>query len=303
MRKFSSINEEAAHILKIIGKEPAFVNETINEYINHYLFYNKRENFGVCSKCGESNPLNLIWKATTEAYEAEYWDPPEKMEKGSGVFICPDCFAQLQAHPYGYGRGKLACGLRSNHWQRVGKTLYLITQLVDIDFAKDKATFKKVPRDIYIYGKDGPRHLHHTFGWYSCWTERREFRFFFEPGYMGRSRYDFDLQINDPAELLEGSYLDYAGDRYEVWCWSLKEEKAQAFYPPLDFSPPWIDCEYLGAFMELPAIEVLHKTGFDHLIEERLTDQGPKRALNWKATKLNKIFRNLNKKEIREFRD
>ena len=70
MKRFKNPNEEAEHILKILGKEPAFVDEALNNNIAHYVFYNKKKNFGVCSKCGSWFTLDRMIEVTNDEYES-----------------------------------------------------------------------------------------------------------------------------------------------------------------------------------------------------------------------------------------
>lgn len=297
MRKFNNANEEAEHILKILGKEPEFVDAELKNNIAHYVFYNKKHNFGVCSKCGSWFTLDQMIEATNDEYSM-FGNQVPKIERGAGAFFCPECYEQLQAIPYGHGRGARSYGCRANYWVKKGKTLYLIVKLVEVDFNSDKVNFQKSPRDIYIYGKDGPRRLHNSWG---KWLECKSFAYKFENG-MGycESRYGYDISCNYPDELLKGSYLDYAYDE-DGYLFDLKD--TMACNQGTDFSPAWIDCEYLATFQRFPAVEVLHKTGFDNLIEERIRGSSPLSVLNWKAVKLQKIFRGLNMKEIREIRE
>lgn len=297
MRKFNNATEEAEHILKILGKEPEFVDEELKNNIGHYVFYNKKHGFGVCSKCGAWFTLDRMLEATEDEYEMFGYEAP-KIERGAGEFYCPECNEQLQAIPYGHGRGARSCGCRANYWVKKGKTLYLIVKLVEVDFNSDKVNFQKSPRDIYIYGKDGPRRLHNSWG---NWLEYKSFAYKFENG-MGccESRYGYDISCNYPDELLKGSFLEYAYDPNGY----LEDFKdTAAGNAGTDFSPAWIDCEYLALFQKLPAVEVLHKTGFDYLIKERIRGSLQLSVLNWKAVKPQKIFRGLNMKEIREIRE
>ena len=296
MRKFNNANEEAEHILKILGKEPEFVDAELKNNIAHYVFYNKKHNFGVCSKCGSWFTLDQMIEATNDEYSM-FGNKVPKIERGAGAFFCPECYEQLQAIPYGHGRGARSYGCRANYWVKKGKTLYLIVKLVEVDFSKDIVTFQKVPRSIYIYGKDGPRRLWNSWG---SWIEYKSFAYKHENGAgPGVSRYAYDILCNTPDELLKGTYLDYAYDP-DGYLEDYKETTAG--WAGTDFHPPWIDCEYLALFQKMPATEVLHKTGFDYLIRDRLMGAHNQNPLNWSATRLSKIFRGLNKKEIREIR-
>lgn len=311
MRKFKNANEEAEHILHILGEEPPEVDETIRLNINHYLFYNKRHNIGQCSFCGEYSTLKSIWTMKKEAFINNYnIEPPEEIKKGTGAFICPKCGAHLQAYPAGYGRGNLSYGLRAAYWAKTkkGKTLYYIVKLVDIDFKAGKARFRKTPREIYIYGIDGPRKLHHS---WNNWEERKTVNYSWEGGYMRRTRYWFNLTCNSANHLLPGSYLKYAYDPDGI-CLDIKHEYYDEYIDIIDVGPEWAECEYLKEFMLHPGIEVLTKTGFFYLIEQRIRDKlglTPNydrcnlSTLNWNAVKLQKIFRGLNMNEIREIRD
>lgn len=296
--KFNNTTEEAEYSLKSLGEEPAFVDESLNNNIAHYVFYNKKQDIGVCSHCGSWFSLKKMLEVTQEKYGEAFGNEVPKIQRGSGEYVCPECYTGLQAYPYGYSRGKLATGCRANYWQRKGKTLYLIIKLVNVDFKSDRASFHKIPRAIYIYGRNGTRRLANK---YDTWVELKTIKYQFEPSFMGgNNRYDFNISCNPPDELLKGSYLDYAYDE-DGYLFELKD--TMACNQCTDFSPAWIDCEYLAAFQRFPAVEVLHKTGFDYLIGDRIRGAHTWNAVNWKATHLRKIFRNLNMKEIREIRD
>ena len=305
MKKFKNLNEEIDHLLTLLEPEPAYIDEGIMREITMYLFYNKKKGTGRCSCCGRTVRLDAVLEASKEWCQRQELIPNSEIWHKDWPYICPECGRALEARSAGRGRQNLESNFRISYWMKRGKTLYLITKLVDVDFEDDIPRISKRYRAIYIFGKNKPRKLLRTYSaWFGpCWEEKKTFSYYRENAvacFQG-PKYDAELYFEKPLQdLLPGSYLKYAVDPHG-WCPHMKEHAVREKWA--SYNLPQIDCEYLGLFAQMPAVEVLHKTGFDYLIEERIRGASPLSALNWKAVKLQKIFRGLNMKEIREIRD
>lgn len=305
MKKFKNLNEEIDHLLTLLEPEPAYIDEGIMREITMYLFYNKKKGTGRCSCCGRTVRLDAVLEATKEWCQRQELIPNSEIWHKDWPYICPECGRALEARSAGRGRQNLENNFRISYWMKRGKTLYLITKLVDVDFEDDIPRIHKRFRAIYIFGKNKPRKLFKAYDWLagSKWVEKERFSYFRESAgmYYQAPKYEAELYFNKPLQdLLPGSYLKYAVDPHG-WCLHMRDHVRENSWSA--YSLAQIDCEYLGLFAQMPAVEVLHKTGFDYLIEERIRGSSPLSALNWKAVKLQKIFRGLNMKEIREIRD
>lgn len=306
MNKFKSLGDEIEHLKKLLEPEPSYIDKAIKRNIMQYIFYDKKKDTVSCSNCGKISDIKHVIRKTKEIVnnlDADI-EPLSEMKHKAYPFFCPHCGRDVEARAAGMGRGVLELPFRISYWMKRGKTLYLITKLVDVDFYDGVPNIRKRFRAIYVFGKDGPRKFICTWDYIfgGSWSEKKTFSYYRErsinwysyPKYGIEMYYDSKLQ-----NLLEGSYLQYAADE-NGWCHNIAEMSEMDW---TEYTKGFIDCEYLGLFNQYPAVEVLHKTGFDYLIEQRIRGQAPLSALNWKETKLQKIFRGLNMKEIRKIRE
>ena len=241
-----------------------------------YLFYDKAEDYSICSRCGTIKKLSRMNDSDCYFHNREHY--------------CYECKTGAIIKNLNRGRYNIEYHGRILWSVRHGRDTYMELDEFDIDYSKI-SLMKPIPiiryypsalykfnKDVQIYYKYKPDGFFTDAEWKKYKTPRLPNPY--TPYWWQKPRYE-DTYIYPDIKV--GTDLQYANiSKYSRGNWG------------------YYFIRYIDEFLKHPSIEILDKSGLENIVGERL--QGRKsRAINWNSNDLRKILK-LNNHEIKLLR-
>jgi len=241
-----------------------------------YMIYSTKEDRAVCTYCGKvfvPSRGDLV-----------------PVPKNNAKITCPCCKANAVYKSKGIGRSNLTEMTRVMILTKRGKSIFLTVSEIDILFKEEKPEIFKWMSGVYKFDSKIQTSFKHIAGWYreERWQEMKNIRVIGCPrGWFENKRQGLYVYDKNFDRIFKNTDLKYA-------------DVADVYRNKRLTGEELLRYLYLSA--KFQSIEILRKTGFWHLIEQKINEDGGSRAINWKATDLKKIFK-LNRNQIKEVRD
>jgi len=241
-----------------------------------YMIYSTKEDRAVCTYCGK----------VFVPSRGDLVPVPRNNEK----VTCPCCNAKATYKSKGIGRSNLTEMTRVMVFVKRGKSIFATVSEIDISFENEKPKISKWIAGVYKFNSKEQIYYTHRAGWYSeeSWVQMKSIRCpRVTNGFFGSKRQDLHIYNKNFDRIFNYSDLKYADVEDVYRHKGLTGEQL---------------IRYIHLSLKFLSIEILRKSGFWHLVYEKIIEAGGSGALNWKATEHKKIF-NLNRYQIKEVRD
>lgn len=264
--------DEMQKIIDRLPKDPKGTEDWIHDYCikTHYLIFNAKEDWAVCTQCGSVLP--------GKRYKGAHGE----------VTTCPECRSEVMILSNGLGRKKYTQYFRVMMFTRRGKTVYGTLWEYDAVF-KDpgKPKLKRWLSAIYIINdKERTYYKNHGYKWEKYQTFKLPAAWK-PPSYWQTARYEDTYLKNDNLKsIFEKSCLKY------LWIPSVID------YYMVD---PYRMIQYIKVGMMHQSVELLAKAGFTWLVTGKI-DGLMESVVNWRGKCLEKILK-LPKRHVKRLKE
>lgn len=263
-----------------LPKAPDDVEEWIlKEVVNKtYIIYDSKTKEAYCTKCKSKFTIYDLHEVANHNYDTS----------------CPKCGEHATYKSRGIGRKNLEEQTRVLTFARKGKSIYGVLTEVDISFESLLPQIYTWMSAIYKFNSKEQIYIKHYPGWCfgsECWTTKKNVKlpsvpipgFGAEPKRKGTHVYTKNFEKIFPKS--DYKYLNVP---------SIMEEHALSAEELIN---------YLNLSMKYKSIELLYKSGFQHLVIGKIQNYVQhSAAVYWRGQDLRKILR-MDFGEIKEFRD
>lgn len=234
-----------------------------------YIFFSKKEDWWECTHCGHRGKLDELPVA------------PKHVPRGDNGKIttrCPHCGAVVTPKDARYGRKSLTDRGRIIWTRGIGRVTVVEVDIFAIDYTTLPPTVRIGPDEqLRLSAKSQERwDLKYWYGGGTSWEKVQSISLRVKPAMLGgRSAYHDHLRLCGT-----GTDLQYADVR-------------QFWEDDIEFDENWSakkTIRYMSDFLKYPAIEILEKSGFRQIVEDRAEGRKTK-AVNLRAKDLRKILK------------
>lgn len=250
-------------IMSILPPAPAGVERWIRKKVvqGSYIIYSKKKNEAVCTRCGHK-------------FRADRFD---MKHNGSGT--CPKCKAEAVYKAEGIGRKNLTEYFRVLLFTHRGKTVYGTLHEIIVDFESfAEPKMWRAPKAIYVFNSQVQEYYRHDY-LTGNWGKVKTVKLPCPPrgSFSAESKFERTVVYDKNLEkIFTKTDLKY------MWM--------PEFFIKHNFDAHDL-IRYMALGLKYRSVELLIKSGFDNLVEEKLRGWGGYRAVNWRGKSLQKILK------------
>lgn len=271
------------NIPKVVAELPS-APEGVREWIlkevvaGRYMIYSYKRDRAVCTYCGK-------------VFRPSYGEIIP-LPKNNEPVTCPCCGSKAIYKALGIGRKSLTEKTRVLVLTKRGNNIYISLTEVDISFENEMPEIFTWIQAVYrLNAKEQFYYKHHP-GWcFGCerWEPMKNFKLtsYSYTGYFQPKRQGVYIYTDNFKNIFKNTDLRYSDAEQEL---KRHDMSAEEFL------------RYLYLSVKFPAIEVLRKTGFWHLVSARIHEYAGLRALNWNGKDLRSVMK-MDMDRIREVRE
>lgn len=234
-----------------------------------YIFFSQKEDWWECTHCGHRGKLDELPVIPSHV---------PRRDNGKLTTHCPHCGAVVTPKDARYGRKSLTDRGRIIWTRGIGRVTFVEVDIFAIDYTTLPPTVWIGPDEqLRLSAKSQERwDLKYWYGGGTSWEKVQSISLRVKPAMLGgRSAYHDHLRLCGT-----GTDLQYA-------------DVAQFWEDDIEFDENWSakkTIRYMSDFLKYPAIEILEKSGFRQIVEDRA--EGRKStAVNLQAKDLRKILK------------
>lgn len=235
----------------------------------NYIFFSQKEDWWECTYCGHRGKLDELPVIPSHV---------QRRDNGKLTTRCPHCGAVVTPKDARYGRKSLTDRGRIIWTHGIGRVTFVEVDIFAIDYTTLPPTVWIGPDEqLRLSAKSQERwDLKYWYGDGTSWEKVQSISLRVKPAMLcGRSVYHDHLRL-----CVTGTDLQYA-------------DVAQFWADDIEFDENWSakkTIRYMSDFLKYPAIEILEKSGFRQIVEDRAEGRKTK-AVNLRAKDLRKILK------------
>ncbi len=256
----------------IYNELPAIKTDKIEKWLRKevfnttaYIFYDKKKNEAVCSKCGSKFEV---------PYDAEH----------KKIGFCHKCKSEIIFRSAGYSRESLTQRSRMVLFQSKGKSIYVTVNMIYLDFNQGYGRLYKDCEAVYKFDKN-TQVGYETSCWWggSYWTKMTNVRIPYRQGEW--MDVPVDVYTENINTVFKNTDLRYCQLEKQVSEWSIYD-----FIKVID-----INAKY-------EAIEKLYKVGLIKVIDDKMNRRAGTKYIKWNKSSIKEII-GLNRDEVNKIRE
>lgn len=240
-----------------------------------YLIFSQKSGTAYCTRCGKMEKIDYSLLHNEETF-------------------CPFCGMKVTAKDRRYGRKGITQYGRVLWFAKNHSVTFCQLDEYNIDYTGEKAEVSFWPSAQYRFSKKSQEYYKHI-----------------PEGFWNMDRWEKRKNVILPSACA-GMWNSYKVPTYQhtvthhsfINCRGTDLRYANMDMLRLGFKEPdnpYALIGYIYNFLKYPSIEILEKSGFEHIVGERANGETC-RYINWRSGELRKILK-MNRKEVREFRE